>query len=132
MLRLGHGCIIDRMGLTPDQRVDFIRCAASLQCPASDQLPACALMIRNCATLCGAQAHVLVLQLDAELAATRAAQRKGHEGGLNGQKGYGLSKRASADLRAAGLPKLQEGLASVTVSGMQFDVHSACMHDLAA
>ncbi len=63
-----------------------------------------------------AQAHAVVLDLAAEVCATQAMARKGHEGGLEGPQSRRVVLSMTGKLRKEGTPSKSEGLLSIIVS----------------
>ncbi|CAD7695426.1 unnamed protein product [Ostreobium quekettii] len=100
VLGSGRNCVIDRMNLTADQRKPFIQVARRLGCAV----------------------HAIVLNLHPDVCANRVAQRKNHEGNVEGNKGRGLAYASYRDLSQCGPPSLTEGISTVTICNSPEDV----------
>ncbi|KAL3162367.1 hypothetical protein ABBQ32_010048 [Trebouxia sp. C0010 RCD-2024] len=87
----GQCCVIDRCHQDAEQRRPFINLAAQLNCPA----------------------HAVVLGLPAKVCADRAANRVGHEGGVQGAEAPRVVHMMNRLFVKAGPPTTAEGLTSI-------------------
>ena len=107
-IALSRGCnvVIDRSNLTETQRKDFINLASS-----ADPAPAAL--------------HCVFFNLPVKECGVRAAQRQGHEGGVQGPGAYRIVGMMQKELTNGGPPTMAEGFSSIMECVDNEDINAA-------